>query len=75
MTTMPEGNGRLLQWRIDRLTERVEEIEKVNPKLLAYEVAQMNKRLSLLVKVFVTIGISTVTGAILLAFNLVQNAP
>lgn len=70
-----EGNGRLLRWRVDRLEDRVEEIEEVNPKLLAYEVAQINRRLSLLVKVFVTIGVSTVTGAILLAFNLVNNAP
>lgn len=72
--TVEEGNGRLLKWRLDRLEERLEAIEAVNPKLLAYEIAQINKRLSLLVRVFVTIGISTVTGAILLAYTVVQNA-
>lgn len=70
-----EGNGRLLRWRLDRVEARLTEIEKVKPELLAYEIAQLNKKLAVLTKVFVTVGISTVTGAILLAFNLTQGSP
>lgn len=73
MSAEAEGNGRYLRWRLDRVEARLDEIEKVKPEQIAWQVAELNKKLATLTRIFITVGISTVTGAILLAFNLIQS--
>lgn len=74
VTADTPGNGREIRWRLGRVEERLREIEEADPKLMRFEMQQMNRKLDLLLKVLVTVGISTVTGAILLALNLAQGA-
>lgn len=77
MTGVPvserDNNGREIRWRLKRIEERLDEIEESEPKLMRYELDAINTKLSLLLKVVISIGISIVTGSILLALNLLQS--
>lgn len=69
-----EGNGRPAPlWRVVAVERRVKEIEESKPDLMAFRIEQIDRKVSLMLKVLVTVGISTITGSILLAINLLSS--
>lgn len=69
MTMEAEGNGRYLRWRVDRLEERVEDIEELEPKLMAERMGVLNQKVDRLTGVVIKVGVSIVASAIVFAFT------